>query len=184
MKALGDKDGATRRTALDALRQRKDPASAPALVRCVADPVWHGRGPFVARGDNPDWYDPAVRNDALDLLRGLAPGEVTGALLTALRSPQGEVRDWTLRQLAKVKDPASVPALARCVADRAWLGRGHFAVAGDSPDYHDPALRERALVLLQELAKEEATKALEEAAESKTPEVKAWALRKLAAAKS
>jgi HEAT repeat protein len=198
--ALGDKDGAVRRSAAEALGKLGDKAAVPALINRVADDVWIG-----SVFDHASDPHAGGKGAALEALKALDKERVPEALKAALKSQTVGVRMWAARELGGVKekgvvdallpalndesgavrrvaaislgrlgDKSAVPALAKRVADDTWI-------ASPFNDKSDPygGGKGAALDALRKLDKDKVEEALLQATKSKNPKVKEWALEEL-----
>jgi Protein kinase domain len=125
---------------------------------------------------DPRWGGKA---EALTQLRELAPGEVTPALIAALKGNHQDQRLWAAQELRKQRDPADrsaiIAALRERIADKKWYRREYTNIPGDPH-----AGKGEALALLRDLAPGEATAPLMQALTSSHADERTWAANELA----
>jgi serine/threonine protein kinase/WD40 repeat protein/HEAT repeat protein len=106
---LFDTDNTVRRQAAQSLEKLGDKSAVPALVKRVADDLFHGE----------DLLNPEIigsKSPALKALQVLGPERVSEALIGALHSKTEGVRIWACPRLAAQKDKASAAALGEALA--------------------------------------------------------------------
>ncbi|MBI5291453.1 MAG: HEAT repeat domain-containing protein [Chloroflexi bacterium] len=108
--ALEGSDPEVRSLAIYALGQRRESTAVTALIACLADP-----GSFIAR----------TAADALEHIGSPA----LPALVQALAHPDAQTRGLAARALARLKDPAAIPALFKALDDESAVVR-HWADDG------------------------------------------------------
>jgi HEAT repeat protein len=157
--------------ALEALREL-----APERVTEALQQALKSRQPAVTA-----W---AIRN----LADQKANDQMVKAVADQLVNRDAQVRRGAARALRKLGDKAAVPALVQRIADDVWgQTRGPFAQLASDDVYEDVATgrnqgsKYAALEALREVAPEKVTEALALASRSKEPQVRAWAVRQIAA---
>jgi len=170
--ALGDADPAVRAAALGALA-RSGALTVAVVRRCLADPspvvrrracevsaTWRGTGTATLRSSlraAAEDADPLVAESACWALGEHADRRATGLLARlATGHPDARCRESAVAALGAIGDPAGLPAVLACLADR-------------------PAVRRRAAVALAAFAAPEADEALRRCLEDRD-----WQVREVA----
>jgi HEAT repeat protein len=166
-----DPVGGGKNAALETLKKLAPECATPALLRAIRSSnsevkIW-AMGLLVADKSN-------IRNESL-----------SEALVEALKDPDEDpkramagrnVRRLAAESLLKLGFRSAIPALVERVADDVWYDSRYTNV----PDDPVSGGKGAALEALRKLAPEQEVPALARAAKSKTPDVRAWALRLLA----